>query len=218
MKKRKRSILLLCALLLVAIILPCSGSEAASKLTKKQKATYKKCLDKYFYKTDWPSWWTSHVGDTKEVTEIAFADINNDGKKELLVYSAAGPSWQWRAAYNTNGKPLKFKYYYNGKLRSESTKSDQHGAYTHIIQMSDKAFVDELGGHMGLYVKTYFKKTKSGGTEVAQYCTYADPATCKTIKKYYVNGKRTTKKAYQKKVKSLGKFKKITYQNYNDVW
>lgn len=50
MKKRKRSIILLCALLIVALILPCSGSEAASKLTKKQKATYKKCLDKYFYK------------------------------------------------------------------------------------------------------------------------------------------------------------------------
>ena len=39
MKKRKRSIILLCALLIVALILPCSGSEAASKLTKKQKAT-----------------------------------------------------------------------------------------------------------------------------------------------------------------------------------
>lgn len=69
--ERKRSILLLCALLIIALILPCSGSEAASKLTKKQKATYKKCLDKYFYKT--------------------------------------------------NGKSLKFKYYYKGKLRSKST-------------------------------------------------------------------------------------------------
>lgn len=37
MKKRKRSIILLCALLIVALILPCSGSEAASKLTKKQR-------------------------------------------------------------------------------------------------------------------------------------------------------------------------------------
>lgn len=107
--------------MIIALILPCSGSEAASKLTKKQKATYKKCLDKYFYKTNWPSWWTSYVNDTKEYTEIAFADINNDGKKELLVYSAAGASWQWRAAYKTNGKPLKFKYYYKGKLRSKST-------------------------------------------------------------------------------------------------
>lgn len=218
MKKRKRSIILLCALLIVALILPCSGSEAASKLTKKQKATYKKCLDKYFYKTNWPSWWTSYVNDTKEHTEIAFADINNDGKKELLVYSAAGASWQWRAAYKTNGKPLKFKYYYKGKLRSKSTKSDQHGIYTRITKMSDKAFVDEFGGHMGLYVKTYFKKTKSGGTEVAKYSTRMDPVTYKTINEYYVNGKRTTKRAYQKKVKLLGKFKKITYQNYNDVW
>lgn len=83
MKKRKRSIILLCALLIIALILPCSGSEAASKLTKKQKATYKKCLDKYFYKTNWPSWWTSYVNDTKEHTEIAFADINNDGKKNF---------------------------------------------------------------------------------------------------------------------------------------
>ena len=59
--ERKRSILLLCALLIIALILPCSGSETA----------YKKCLDKYFYKT--------------------------------------------------NGKSLKFKYYYKGKLRSKST-------------------------------------------------------------------------------------------------
>ena len=37
MEKRKRSILLLCALLIVALILPCSGSEAASKLTKSKR-------------------------------------------------------------------------------------------------------------------------------------------------------------------------------------
>ena len=35
--KRKRSIILLCALLIVALILPCSGSETASKFTKKQR-------------------------------------------------------------------------------------------------------------------------------------------------------------------------------------
>ena len=81
--------------------------------------------------------------------------------------------------------------------------------------MSDKAFVDEFTGRMGVYIKTYFKKTKSGGTEVAKYSTRMDPV---TINEYYVNGKRTTKKAYQKKVKSLGKLKKIKYQNYNDVW
>lgn len=110
--------------------------------------------------------------------------------------------------YKTNGKPLKFKYYYKGKLRSESTKSDQHGIYTRITKMSDKAFVDEFIGRMGVYIKTYFKKTKSGGTEVAKYSTRMDPVTYKTINEYYVNGKRTTKKAYQKKVKSLGKLKK----------
>ena len=62
---------------------------------------------------------------------------------------------------------------------------------------------------MGVYIKTYFKKTKSGGTEVAKYSTRMDPVTYKTINEYYVNGKRTTKKAYQKKVKSLGKLKKL---------
>ena len=103
--------------------------------------------------------------------------------------------------YKTNGKPLKFKYYYKGKLRIESTKSDQHGIYTRITKMSDKAFVDEFIGRMGVYIKTYFKKTKSGGTEVAKYSTRMDPVTYKTINEYYVNGKRTTKKAYQKKVK-----------------
>lgn len=72
--------------------------------------------------------------------------------------------------------------------------------------MSDKAFVDEFTGRMGVYIKTYFKKTKSGGTEVAKYSTRMDPV---TINEYYVNGKRTTKKAYQKKVKSLGKLKKL---------
>ena len=35
--KRKRSIILLYALLIVALILPCSGSETASKFTKKQR-------------------------------------------------------------------------------------------------------------------------------------------------------------------------------------
>lgn len=35
--ERKRSILLLCALLIIALILPCSGSETASKFTKKQR-------------------------------------------------------------------------------------------------------------------------------------------------------------------------------------
>lgn len=101
--------------------------------------------------------------------------------------------------YKTNGKPLKFKYYYKGKLRSESTKSDQHGIYTRITKMSDKAFVDEFIGRMGVYIKTYFKKTKSGGTEVAKYSTRMDPVTYKTINEYYVNGKRTTKKLIRKK-------------------
>lgn len=64
--------------------------------------------------------------------------------------------------YKTNGKPLKFKYYYKGKLRSEGTKSDQHGIYTRITKMSDKAFVDEFIGRMGVYIKTYFKKDKVG--------------------------------------------------------
>ena len=84
--------------------------------------------------------------------------------------------------------------------------------------MSDKAFVDEFIGSMDVQIKKDVKKTKSGGTEVAKYSTRMDPVTYKTINEYYVNGKRTTKKAYQKKVKSLGKLKKITYQNYNDVW
>lgn len=35
--ERKRSILLLCALLIIALILPCSGSKTASKFTKKQR-------------------------------------------------------------------------------------------------------------------------------------------------------------------------------------
>ena len=52
--------------------------------------------------------------------------------------------------------------------------------------MSDKAFVDEFTGRMGVYIKTYFKKTKSGGTEVAKYSTRMDPV---TINEYYVNGK-----------------------------
>lgn len=49
--------------------------------------------------------------------------------------------------------------------------------------MSDKAFVDEFTGRMGVYIKTYFKKTKSGGTEVAKYSTRMDPV---TINEYYV--------------------------------
>ena len=62
--------------------------------------------------------------------------------------------------------------------------------------MSDKAFVDEFTERMGVYIKTYFKKTKSGGTEVAKYSTRMDPV---TINEYYVNGKRTTKKLIRKK-------------------
>ena len=74
--------------------------------------------------------------------------------------------------------------------------NDQHGIYTRITKMSDKAFVDEFTGRMGVYIKTYFKKTKSGGTEVAKYSTRMDPV---TINEYYVNGKRTTKKLIRKK-------------------
>jgi len=58
--------------------------------------------------------------------------------------------------------------------------------------MSDKAFVDEFTGRMGVYIKTYFKKTKSGGTEVAKYSTRMDPVTIN-------DGKRTTKKLIRKK-------------------
>lgn len=93
------------------------NAEAAS-LTSQQKKIYKECMSDYLNKTDWPDWWTSYVGDhTKECTEFAVADLNNDGVKELLVYSNAGASWQWGAVYRVNKKPLAVTYYDNGKKR-----------------------------------------------------------------------------------------------------
>lgn len=202
--------------MLMILFIPSSNVYAAKKLTKAQKKTYKKCLENYITRTDWPDWWTSYVSNTKGDTEFALADVNGDGRKELLIYSLAGASWQWRAAYKSNGKPFKLKYYYDGKLCTESTKSNEHSnAYTKITKISNKAFLDEYYGHGGLHIKTYYKKKGSYAIEVAKYLEgYRGD---EFLREYYVNGKRTTKEEYMKKVSKLGKFKSVKYYNYEDA-
>ena len=194
------------------------NAEAAS-LTSQQKKIYKECMSDYLNKTDWPDWWTSYVGDhTKECTEFAVADLNNDGVKELLVYSNAGASWQWGTVYRVNKKPLAVTYYDNGKKKKASFVSDNHRiAFTQIVMASSTAFIDECYGHMGVHTKRYYRINKNHSIcEVAYYDEYYDSNSDKTVKSYYVLGKKTSKKKFVNEIKKLGKLKSIKYYSYTD--
>lgn len=70
---------------------------------------------------------------------------------------------------------------------------------------------------MGVHTKRYYRINKNHSIcEVAYYDEYYDSNSDKTVKSYYVLGKKTSKKKFVNEIKKLGKLKSIKYYSYTD--
>lgn len=205
---------LICFILIMSFIcMDGAPNTVYAKMSSKQKKIYKQCLGKYF-NTPNLSGILENV-EPKNCSRFAFADVNGDGKKEFIVCSEGRYASHFCAVYKPNGKNMKISYYSpaysDGEKKSMSGSCDDWGysQLSDVISVSKKGFADEMVGHTGVYILTYYKFTSGGASEVAHVYQKLDEKT------YFVNGKATSYSEYKRVVDSLGKFHKVTYHKYN---
>lgn len=175
--------------------------QAADKLTAKQKKTYKKIVNNFVSEAK------NHKYCDTDYMYFSLFDINNDGKKELLLADEghAASSENHGYIYNKDGKKIKLYYKYGGKTYNTDTVSGRIGVYKKGVILCSGT------GAIGGYTTYYKVNSKGKFYEAAHNDNSSFNEEGYQYDRYTVNGKECTAEEYAKKVKSFGKNVKVTY-------